>query len=169
MGGGPCSMLLTHAPQVCDVEGERGGGESSPEPPTLLPTHLQSLYFGQVGSSVANPWVGTSGGYTAVYAALATASPPVLDWFNVQCVPITRLDNLAPAYRRPPSSRFYNLGTSTCFTTYESVFVSSSWGCADFPGASVSEIIGYGVPAEAIVVGKPVRVDDGTHTGLRCG
>ena len=53
-------------------------------PPRTGLTSLQALYFGPVGRSTISAWTGTSGGYSAVYAALATASPPVIDWFNVQ-------------------------------------------------------------------------------------
>jgi chitinase len=94
-------------------------------------THApQAPYFGQIGSSEANPWTLTSGGYSAVYKGAADA----ISWFNVQ---------------------FYNQGVN-CYVSYNSLFVKSNdnGNCPAFPGTSVQEISSYGIPLSKIVVGK---------------
>jgi len=91
----------------------------------------QAPYFGPVGSTVT--WVGTSGGYTAVYQKVGN----YITFFNVQ---------------------FYNQG-ATCYADFNGLFVSSS-SCSSFPQTSVSEIAKAGVPLSKIVVGKPVTSAD---------
>jgi chitinase len=104
--------------------------------PHRIITHApQAPYFSAIGnSSNSNPWPGPSGGYTAVWKR------GNVDWFNMQ---------------------FYNQG-ATCYTTFETLFKSSNAGnaCPSFPYTSVSEIAAYGVPLEAIVVGKPLDSGD---------
>jgi len=91
----------------------------------------QAPYFGPIGN--AGTWVGTSGGYTGVYAKVAN----YITFFNVQ---------------------FYNQGSS-CYTDYNGLFVTSA-SCSSFPQTSVTEIAKAGVPLSKIVVGKPVTTAD---------
>jgi chitinase len=49
--------------------------------PTGIITHApQAPYFGAIGSAGGNPFTGTSGGYSAVWAGLKGAA----NWFHVQ-------------------------------------------------------------------------------------
>jgi len=82
----------------------------------------QAPYFGPIGAS--NTWVGSYGGYTAVYQQANT-----IDFFNIQ---------------------FYNQG-SDCYVDYNGLFISS---CSDYPSTSVGEIYKAGIPLNKIVVGK---------------
>jgi len=93
----------------------------------------QGPYFGKIGD--ASTWAGTSGGYSAV------ESKTKIDFYNVQ---------------------FYNQGT-TCYTSYESLFVRSAAGCDVFPGTSISEIHASGIPMEKIVLGKPLLAGDASN------
>jgi chitinase len=78
-----------------------------------------------------NSWTGSSGGYSSIDGKTS------IDWYNVQ---------------------FYNQGAS-CYVDYSGLFQSS---CSNFPGTSVQEIINNGgIPANKIVVGKPVTGADG--------
>jgi len=93
-------------------------------------THApQAPYFGKIGGGGGNTWTGTTGGYTAVWKGTSSIS-----WFNLQ---------------------FYNQGV-TCYVDYTGLFEESGEDCQAFPGTSVKEIQGYGIPFDAIVVGKPV-------------
>jgi len=96
-------------------------------------THApQSPYFGPVGAT--NTWAGKLGGYTAVYNEIKS----ILTFFNLQ---------------------FYNQGSS-CYVTYNSLFVDGNAGGCGLPGTSVMEINKAGVPLSAIVIGKPVLSND---------
>ena len=108
-------------------------------PARLLSHAPQAPYFGPIGES---SWVGPSGGYTGVWKATKS-----IDFFNVQ---------------------FYNQGD--CYTTYASLFNSSAGGDAScpFPGTSVAELVAMGIDADAIIVGKPLLVDD-ADTGYVAG
>jgi chitinase len=57
--------------------------------------------------------------------------------------------------------QWYNQGP-TCYTTYTSLFTQSNVDsvCPSFPGTSFSEIVGYGVPASKLVLGKPLQPSD---------
>ena len=99
--------------------------------PARLITHApQGPYF-------KNGWTSPSGGYSDVFKKAAGA----IDWLHVQ---------------------FYNQGDA-CYSTYNSAFVASAGantsGCV-FPGTSVSEIVATGVPLGALVLGKPLLVND---------
>jgi len=93
----------------------------------------QAPYFGAVGSNTM--WPGTSGGYSSV-EALANGA---VDFYNVQ---------------------FYNQG-ATCYTTYAGLFTSSASDCSVFPGTSVQEIKGYGIPLSKLTVTKYLLTADG--------
>jgi chitinase len=106
--------------------------------PLAIITHApQAPYFGAVGGS---GWAGSTGCYTAVWLQCVTGTINAISWFNMQ---------------------YYNQG-ATCYTSYTSLFVESNAGgvCPPFPGTSVSEIVSYGVPLTAMVIGKPLRSDD---------
>eukprot|EP00026_Physarum_polycephalum_P017871 Phypoly_transcript_19235.p1 GENE.Phypoly_transcript_19235~~Phypoly_transcript_19235.p1 ORF type:complete len:218 (+),score=42.36 Phypoly_transcript_19235:28-654(+) len=90
----------------------------------------QSPYFGPIGDD--STWVGSSGGYTAVYLK----AQDIITFFNVQ---------------------YYNQG---CYTDYESTFIQSAANCSDFPSTAVKEIAAAGVDANKILVGKPVHQGD---------
>jgi chitinase len=108
--------------------------------PARLISHApQAPYFGPIGE---DSWVGPSGGYTGVWNATKS-----IDFFNVQ---------------------FYNQGD--CYTSYASLFNSSAGGDAScpFPGTSVAELVAMGIDADAIIVGKPLLVDD-ADTGYVAG
>jgi len=99
-------------------------------------THApQAPYFGPVGSSTT--WVGTTGGYTAVYKRVAN----YITFFNVQ---------------------FYNQGSS-CYVDYAGLFQKS---CSTFPSTSVGEIASAGIPLSKIVIGKPVTTADASNGWL---
>lgn len=105
--------------------------------PAPFITHApQAPYFGIVGGGSGNPWPGASGCYTGLYLKASSA----ISWFNMQ---------------------FYNQG-STCYTSYTSLFLTSNGNgaCPPFPGTSVREIVSYGVPESAVVIGKPLDSGD---------
>ena len=91
-------------------------------------THApQGPYFGPVGGSL---WVGPTGGYTGLEKAIGQ----YISWYNIQ---------------------FYNQG-GTCYTTTTGLTTKSASDCPVFAGTSINEIISYGIPANKIVVGKPL-------------
>jgi len=93
-------------------------------------THApQGPYFGPVSSS-SSLWAGPTGGYTSVEKAVGK----YISWYNIQ---------------------FYNQG-ATCYTTTAGLTTNSAADCPEAPGTSINEIISYGVPANKIVVGKPL-------------
>jgi chitinase len=57
--------------------------------------------------------------------------------------------------------QFYNQG-DTRYDSYNELFISAS---GFFSGTSVKEIIARGIPANKIVVGKPVNQGDASNTG----
>lgn len=46
-----------------------------------------------------------------------------------------------------------------CYVTFANLFQTSD-SCPDFPGTSVVEIMSYGIPLSAVVVGKPMLPED---------
>ena len=91
-------------------------------------THApQGPYFGPVGG---NLWAGSTGGYTAVEKAVGK----YINWYNIQ---------------------FYNQG-GTCYSTTTGLTTNSASDCPVFAGTSINEIVSYGIPANKIVVGKPL-------------
>lgn len=99
----------------------------------------QGPYFSRIGGGGSSSWPGPSGGYTAVWNASAGA----INWLNTQ---------------------FYNQGDS-CYVTFQTLFQQSNVGsaCTSFPGTSVAEIASYGVPLNAMVVGKPLEANDASN------
>lgn len=71
------------------------------------------------------PWFAKGQPYNQVDATVGS----LIDWYNVQ---------------------FYSQGTA--YTTCQTLIFTSG---GDFPGTSVMEIVGTGVPAEKVVLGKP--------------
>jgi len=99
-------------------------------PARLLSHAPQAPYFGPIGEDT---WVGPTGGYTGVWKATKS-----IDWLNVQ---------------------FYDQGS--CYTSFTSLFNASSGDAScPFPGTSVAELVTMGIDADAIIVGKPLLVDD---------
>eukprot|EP00475_Leptophrys_vorax_P023967 TRINITY_DN3298_c0_g1_i1.p1 TRINITY_DN3298_c0_g1~~TRINITY_DN3298_c0_g1_i1.p1 ORF type:complete len:322 (-),score=77.99 TRINITY_DN3298_c0_g1_i1:69-1034(-) len=84
-------------------------------------------------------WTGVTGGYSTV------EKHSQIDWYNVQ---------------------FYNQGAG-CYVDYNGLFENS---CSNFPQTSVKEIMrNAGVPANKIVVGKPVTTSDAGSGYLTAG
>lgn len=104
----------------------------------LLTHSPRASYFGPVGGG---GWAGATGCYSSVYSRTVMLGWPAINWFNVQ---------------------FNNPG-SDCYVSYESLILASNanGACPSFPGTSVTEIISYGVPSAAVVIGKPLEPADG--------
>ena len=101
----------------------------------------QAPYFGALGSATPNPWPGSGGGYSAVWAA---SGDTIIDGFFVL---------------------YYNSGTgvgvaAACYSTADGIFTQSASDCPAWPGTAIAEIASYGVPAARLIVGKPLLLDD---------